>query len=436
MYKGEDKVIELLNKERTLEEISSLTNLHIDSVRRIVESLKTRGFVETKIEEKVEYLPTEEFEKYLSGKFPEEEVFEAALDKTPVSKVNKIGIKWAKEKGLIAIEKGIVFPMKSKEDANEIFSKMRSALKNKDKIILEEFIRRKLIKPKITKITYVLRTEKPYSPEHTFDFSVPSSDAPLGKPHFLTEMKNKIKKIMSEMGFEEMDGPLIESSFWNFDALFQPQDHPAREMQDTFYIERNSELPEEQLVEKVKKEHEKSWKYKWQSKEAKKSLLRTHTTALSARYLAKGKRPNRYFAIGKVFRNEAIDYSHLAEFYQVEGIVVWEEATFKDLLGILKEFYKKLGFEKIRFRPSYFPYTEPSLEIEVFFEEKGVWMELGGAGILRPEVSLPLCNHYPVLAWGLSLERPLMLSKNLNDIRDIYKNDLDFLKNIRLDYED
>jgi phenylalanyl-tRNA synthetase alpha chain len=98
------------------------------------------------------------------------------------------------------------------------------------------------------------------------------------------------------------------------------------------------------------------------------------------------------------------------------------------LLGVLKEIYKKLGFEKIRFRPSYFPYTEPSLEVEVFYEDKKQWMELGGAGIFRPEVSIPLCGVYPVLAWGLSLERPLMLSLELNDIREFYKNDLEFLK--------
>jgi phenylalanyl-tRNA synthetase alpha chain len=237
------------------------------------------------------------------------------------------------------------------------------------------------------------------------------------------------------MGFEEMDGSIIESCFWNFDALFQPQDHPARDLADTFYLVGERPLPDQKLVQRVKKAHENGWKYNWSEKEAKKVVLRTHTTCLSARYLAaiRDKKPRKYFSVGRVFRNEATDYKHLAEFHQVEGIIVWENATFRDLLGVLKEFYKKLGFEKIRFRPSFFPYTEPSLEVEVFFEPRKQWLELGGAGVFRPEVSIPLANVYPVLAWGLSLERPLMLMLGLEDIRTFYRNDLDFLKSARLE---
>ncbi|MCX6772740.1 MAG: phenylalanine--tRNA ligase subunit alpha, partial [Candidatus Micrarchaeota archaeon] len=153
--------------------------------------------------------------------------------------------------------------------------------------------------------------------------------------------------------------------------------------------------------------------------------------AVSASYLynfCKNKAPKKYFSIGKVYRNEATDYKHLAEFFQVEGIVVWEGATFRDLLGCLKEFYSKLGFEKIRFQPSYFPYTEPSLEISVYFEKKQQWLELGGAGIFRPEVSIPLCDRYPVLAWGLSLERPLMLLNDMDDIRDFYRSNVGWIR--------
>jgi phenylalanyl-tRNA synthetase alpha chain len=193
--------------------------------------------------------------------------------------------------------------------------------------------------------------------------------------------------------------------------------------------------PDKDLIGRVKEAHEKGWRYSWNPKEASKSVLRTHTTCLSARYLAamKDKKPKKYFSIGKVFRNEATDYKHLAEFHQVEGIIAWENATFTDLLGVLKVVYRKLGFENIRFRPSFFPYTEPSLEIEVYYEEKKQWLELGGAGIFRPEVSIPLAGVYPVLAWGLSLERPLMLSLELDDIRTFYKNDVDFLTSSRLE---
>ena len=269
-----------------------------------------------------------------------------------------------------------------------------------------------------------------------FDISVESTDAPLGKNHPITRMSSRIRRIMTEMGFAEMEGSIVESSFWNFDALFQPQDHPARELADTFYLEGEEPLPQDsKLVSRVKAAHEIGWKYSWNPKEATKRVLRTHTTALSARSVAaiKDKQPHKFFAVGKVFRNEATDYKHLAEFYQVEGIIAWDNAKFTDLLGTLKEFYSKLGFEKIRFRPSFFPYTEPSLEIEVFFEPRQQWLELGGAGIFRPEVSIPLAGVYPVLAWGLSLERPLMLSLGLEDIRSFYRNDVDFLKSVRLD---
>lgn len=269
-----------------------------------------------------------------------------------------------------------------------------------------------------------------------YDVNAPSDTLFGGRRHMINRLQERIRGIFLQMGFEEMDGSIMESSFWNFDALFQPQDHPARELADTFYLNGSSQLPDDSLVSKVAAAHEKGWKYPWQKSEAQKQVLRTHTTALSARTLVsecqKGTPARKFFAIGKVFRNEATDYKHLAEFYQVEGIVVDEKANFSQLLGLLGKFYSQLGFSKIRFRPSYFPYTEPSLEIEVYFEEKNTWFELGGAGIFRPEVSLPLCGRFPVLAWGISLERPLMLLNDINDIRSFYKNNVGWLRSAKM----
>jgi phenylalanyl-tRNA synthetase alpha chain len=448
MYKGEKEILDILSKEKRLsfEELAERTGMPLDTIRRAAESLKENGYVTVSSEELVLFLPTPELDEYIKRGFPEFSVFEKArngkglADLTPEEK--SIGIRWAKVKGFADIENGLLVARKSKEEVEEEKKKMLEeyeALKlngvPKDKTITEHFCQRRLLKTKTIKRQIAEYTGKPIRVETGFDLSIEVEDAPLGKEHPLSKLKRRISEIMAELGFEEMDGSIVESAFWNFDALFQPQDHPARELADTFYLEGKAELPNDrELVERVKKAHETGWKYKWSEEEAKRLVLRTHTTALSARYLAKikDKKPRKYFAVGRVFRNEATDYKHLAEFNQVEGIIVWENATFRDLLGILKEIYGKLGFEKVRFRPSYFPYTEPSLEVEVFFEEKKQWMELGGAGIFRPEVSIPLAGVYPVLAWGLSLERPLMLMLDMSDIREIYRNDLNFLKSARL----
>ncbi len=254
-----------------------------------------------------------------------------------------------------------------------------------------------------------------------------------GKKHFINEAIQYIRKIWLELGFKEMQGSLIQSSFWNFDALFVPQDHPAREMQDTLFLKSKSYLPS--IYKKIKNIHENSWKYKWNENESKKNVLRTHTTCLSAQTIAKLKKsdlPVKFFSIGKVFRNEALDWSHLFEFNQVEGIVIDENINLKHLKGYLKEFYKKMGYEKIRIRPAYFPYTEPSAEVEVFIPEKNTWIELGGAGIFRPEMMKGLGLDVPVLAWGLGLERIISLYYNIKDIRELYKNDIKQLKEMKL----
>lgn len=241
-----------------------------------------------------------------------------------------------------------------------------------------------------------------------------------------------------------MSGDFIQSSFWNFDALFTAQDHPVRELQDTFFVNKKTNLPDKKIVTSVKISHEKGiggstgWKYEWNEEEAKELVLRTHTTCLSAQTLDKLKKenkvniPSKFFAIGKCFRNETLDWSHGFEFNQTEGIVVDKNANFRHLLGYLKEFFKKMGYEKIRFRPSYFPYTEPSVEIEVFHPEKKLWLELGGAGIFRPEVTIPLLGEpIPVLAWGPGFDRIIMNYYGIKDLRDLYKNDLNQLRKMK-----
>lgn len=274
-----------------------------------------------------------------------------------------------------------------------------------------------------------------------YDVTSPVSAIDGGKRHFVNQSIDYARKVWTDMGFKEMTGDLIVSSFWNFDALFTAQDHSVREMQDTFFIDKKTELPDKKLVKAVKESHEKGvggskgWQYSWNEEEAKKLVLRTHTTCLSAQTLAKLRKedlPAKLFALGKCFRNETVDWSHGFEFNQSEGIVVDENANFKHLLGYLKQFFKKMGFEKIRFAPAYFPYTEPSVEISAWHPEKKVWLELGGAGIFRPEVTIPLLGeNIPVLAWGPGFDRILMDYYEIKDLRELYKNDLTQLRKMK-----
>ncbi len=271
-----------------------------------------------------------------------------------------------------------------------------------------------------------------------FNVEAPVKPVYPGKLHPLIQLINEIREIFLSMGFEEIRGPLVESAFWNFDALFTPQDHPAREMHDTFYLKEPSiaKLPFEDLVYRVAKTHENGWKtgskgwgYSWNAELAQHVILRTHTTATTIRYLAEHKTPPvKVFSVDRVYRNEKVDYKHLAEFHQIEGIIVDRNATLRNLMGVLKEFYWKLGFKKVQFWPSFFPYTEPSVQSTVYVEEYKSWVELCGAGIFRPEVTLPLGVKDPVLAWGGGFERIAMLRLGLDDIRDLYRNSLNWLR--------
>ena len=270
-----------------------------------------------------------------------------------------------------------------------------------------------------------------------FDIYAPTPPVYAAKRHPLKELIKLVKEVFAEMGFEEIKGPLVELAFWNFDALFQPQDHPAREMHDTFYLAEPElgDLPKE-LVEPVKRVHENGgdtgslgWRYRWSEDEARKLLLRTHTTATTIRWLADHREPPvKVFSVDRIYRNERIDWKHLAEFHQIEGIVMAEDVSFRDLIGLIKEFYARLGLKNVRFRPSFFPYTEPSAEAVAYLEDKKTWLELIGMGIFRPEVTRPLGVKHRVLAFGGGLERLALVLYDIEDIRTFYYNDLSWIR--------
>ncbi|MHA2039134.1 MAG: phenylalanine--tRNA ligase subunit alpha [Promethearchaeota archaeon] len=348
----------------------------------------------------------------------------------------------------------------------------RSSLSNEELKLIDSLNKRKLIKKtrrtqriislsnkgrkislseieesrQVSKITSEMLSSRSWESYELKPFDVTKSGPLLkaGKIHPLVNLINEIREIFLSMGFIEIRGPIIESAFYNFDALFQPQDHPAREMQDTFYLNnpKTAKLPDKDRVLAVQETHENGgdsgslgWGYKWDVNNAKKTVLRTHTTATTMRRLAQFYKENeqvpvKVFCIDRVFRNEKVDKSHLAEFTQIEGIVIDNNVTLCDLIGLLTEFYRKMGFKKIVTRPGFFPYTEPSMEVSVYYDKLGQWLEMGGSGIFRPEVTYPWGIKEPtrVLAWGQGLERIAMAYYGREDIRDFYINPLKWLR--------
>jgi phenylalanyl-tRNA synthetase alpha chain len=269
-----------------------------------------------------------------------------------------------------------------------------------------------------------------------YDVSLEASMPRSGRSHPMQALIERIRSIFLEMGFSELVDDYVQTAGWNMDALFIPQDHPAREMQDTFYLDNPKQIKlDPKMLTDWKAIHEHGgdtestgWGGEFNEEVSQKGLLRTHTTVNTIQYLAKNPtEPCRVFAIDRVFRKEKIDRTHLPEFHQIEGIIMEPGANLGMLVSTLKTFYAKMGYPEVRVRPAYFPYTEPSLEIEVKW--RGKWLELGGAGIFRPEVTEPLGIKDPVCAWGMGLERLAMLVLGLDDIRQLYISDLEWLRN-------
>jgi phenylalanyl-tRNA synthetase alpha chain len=260
-----------------------------------------------------------------------------------------------------------------------------------------------------------------------------------GKKHPYLRFLDEVKEKLVNLGFKEMVGTAVETAFFNFDALYTPQDHPAREIFDVYFVKspRYGSLGASgDVVRNVKRTHEDGWRtgstgwrYKYSTREARRLLLRGHGTCLSARTLFKGLEvPGRYFSFARCYRPEVLDRTHLTEFNQVEGIVAEENLTLRDLLGILETFAVEIaGAEKVRLKPDYYPFTEPSVELSAYSKENG-WVEFGGSGIFRPEVTVPLGVKVPVIAWGLGIDRLFMIRAGVEDIRDVFSKNLDWLR--------
>ncbi|CAH0473717.1 unnamed protein product [Peronospora belbahrii] len=264
-----------------------------------------------------------------------------------------------------------------------------------------------------------------------------------GHLHPLMKVRAEFRRVLMDMGFQEMPtNRYVESSFWNFDSLFQPQSHPARDAHDTFFLTQPKHcltVPED-YYQRVQDMHENGGfgsighgRGAFTRETSMTNILRTHTTAISAQMLYKlanqpgGFTPQKYFSIDRVFRNENMDATHLAEFHQVEGVVADYDLSLGDLIGVIKAFFLKIGITQMRFKPAYNPYTEPSMEIFAFHSDLKKWTEIGNSGVFRPEMLRPmgLPENVRVIAWGLSLERPTMIKYRLNNIRDLFGHKID-----------
>ncbi|WP_277554637.1 phenylalanine--tRNA ligase subunit alpha [Halobaculum limi] len=278
------------------------------------------------------------------------------------------------------------------------------------------------------------------------------ADAPAvegGRQHVLRSMSERVKDVLVGMGFQEMDGPHADADFWINDCLFMPQDHPARTHWDRFALDVPPvrDLPEG-LVDRVEATHRDGigedgdgYHSPWSEDFARAIALRGHTTSLSMRYLsgyanADIDPPKRYFSVEKAYRNDTLDATHLLEFYQIEGWVMAEDLSVRELMGTFEEFYRQFGIEEIRFKPHYNPYTEPSFELFGEHPETGEEIEIGNSGMFRDEVLETLGIECDVMAWGLALERLAMLTTGAEDIRDLHGTlaDLEFLRNAEVTY--
>jgi len=470
LKENEARVLKALG-ERELDAptLAEKTGLPESSLLSIAVALEEKGFISIRKVEVEQPRFTAEGEKYKRDGLPERRLLNAVAKKEELahavakaqltSQEQGIALQWAVKTGWLHVEKseGKTFLLRKsgkESDAEKALCDLQQASKEG----LQALMRRKLAETKTAKRFFFKATGKTVSesagvtrltPEmlktgawkekrfQSYDLSTLVARAEGGRKHAYKQFLLGIKHKLAGMGFVEAHGPLVELEFWNMDALFMAQDHPAREIHDVFQVEdpARGEILDKELLKRVQQAHEsglegsEGWRYKWDAEIAARLVLRSHTTPVSARALAKGlKPPQRVFCIGRVFRPDEIDWKHFIEFNQCEGIVMDENMSFRELLGYLKEFAVEVfGAQDVRFVPDYFPFTEPSVEMHAKIPGKG-WAEVGGAGMFRPEMLSALNVKVPVLAWGLGIDRLAMIKLGTKDIRDLFTQDLGLLR--------
>ncbi len=490
------------NKEYTIPELSSLTGLNESQTRNGVQWLADKNLIiETKIEIKNKLILTDKGKEFVSKPLIEEEIFRLLKEKNlKIPELMQILNQYEKKdigsaignlKKRNEIKQGKDGTLIIEKIDNTYYEILKKLLKNLNKLseilidelpsdeikiineILKHPLHKNFFKTREQKIKYYKLTEEgerlkeeakrkgvtgeeisQLTPEllttkkwkekkfRHYNIHLPGPHVQPGRKHPYREFLDYLKYKFVALGFKQMEGELVETEFWDMDALYMPQFHPAREIHDVYFVKEPEYAKEikEPYLSNVAETHEngwktgsKGWRYKYDKKRSKRLILRSQGTVLSARMLASNPEiPGKYFAIARCFRYDKVDATHLPDFYQVEGIVISETANFKTLLGLLSLFAKEIAKSKeIKFTPAYFPFTEPSVELHVKHPELG-WYELGGAGIFRPEVTLPLGIDIPVIAWGLGIDRMAMMAMKFNDIRNLFTRDLDLIRGTRL----
>ena len=425
----------------------------------------------------IKYADTLKFEITKEGKnditdgFPEELLLESAKKSNMrISDADNIALGWAKRNEWISIKNESITITEKGREAKRSDYQLRKALLKLDKdsnydnnrSISKEIIKilesRNLLIVKrgrtpdiislntvitnnneISQLTRSIIKERAWDKQQFkhYDINAGSDNVYPARMHPMHIFLNKIASIWVSLGFTEVKGPIIEPSFWNFDTLFIPQDHPSRDTQDTFFLSNPKDLDinDIELISKFKKEHKRWWKYEMSERISSMGVLRTQTTSVSARQMRiigrseNPEYPIKLFSIGKVFRNESIDYKHLAEFYQLEGLVIGPGLSLAHLISTIKDFASNIGIE-IKIRPSSFAFVEPGLEVYFYSEKHKSNIELCGGGIIRKEITNSMGIKKPVLAWGMGLDRVIMDELKLDSITELYKNQLGWLRNV------
>ncbi|MEB2835739.1 MAG: phenylalanine--tRNA ligase subunit alpha [Desulfurococcales archaeon] len=457
----------------SLEELERATGIPRSSIASLAALLAEKGLARVEAVEEVEYKPSERGRRILEEGAPEERLVRLIAERggeadlaslaSTLGPEAGVAIGEAKRLGLIEVSGGkarlAVEPGEALERASRVRRLLEALARGgrlepeelealKRRGLVEESRRKRLIvelaasplevlsrvSVEIGRLTHEMLKSGAWrgQPFRAYNVRAEPPRVLPARMHFLAEFIEMLRDIMKEMGFREVRGPLVELELYNFDMLFQAQDHPAREIHDTLKIAEPREASLEgleSLLERVGRVHERGWGYKWDPRVAARLVLRSQTTSVSARLLAsRPPEPLRAFTIGRVFRSDTVDATHLPQFHQLDGVEGWSGYTFRDLLGTLKEISERLGLE-VRFKPAYFPFTEPSVEGYAHMPGGG-WVELFGAGLFRPEVLEMAGVDYPVGAWGLGVERLAAAYYGIRDIRLLYTRDYDYIRSM------